>query len=133
MEPIAAFEGQAAVGQRGGPLGQAAALHGLIDESLEGRGARRETDCTVVEPCRVGLPMSIDPLDAASGQASARPAGFVEHMHRVPGKPQRMRAGGPSDAGTDYRDRLRFTRHHTPDDTQIQIQIGVTYSDNSKV
>jgi hypothetical protein len=58
---------------------------------------------------------------AAGGQAPARPAGFVEQVHRVTGQRQHMRAGGPGDAGTDDREILSSFDQHELDPTVFRF------------
>lgn len=58
---------------------------------------------------------------AASGMAPARPAEFVEQVHRVTGQRQHMRAGDPGDAGTDDRGFLGFTDRHALDLTVFRF------------
>jgi hypothetical protein len=42
-------------------------------------------------------------------------------MHRVPGKPQLMRAGGSRDAGTDDGNASRLVDQHALDDTDLWV------------
>ena len=107
----AAVERQTAGRQPGLPPGQPMWLQGTVYKGLKSRLAGREAQGTVVKPRCRGMPLAIDPVDLAGGQATARPSGLVEHMDRVPGERQCMRRSGPGNAGADHRNRLTFASH----------------------